>query len=165
MANVYGTVLKQFKDQRTSKAGKQYGVEVIVVKANSGEEVNLESGFKRLPVDVGAFYEFECEKNYGKWNIKTFNKTSADSAQASAPALSSGSSFKGKVFPVPVDHPDRSIIRQNSLAHATRLLDGELDDDDFDALADKVIALARRFEAYSSGDLEVAEAERLASED
>ena len=52
---------------------------------------------------------------------------------------------------------DRSIIRQNSLAHATALMRSSITAEDprtWDNVADDVIELARKFEAYSSGDLD-----------
>lgn len=66
--------------------------------------------------------------------------------------------FVQKEFPVPAFHPDRSIIRQNSLAHATEAVQwvgspGAITDVD---MAERIIAVARLFEAYSAGDLDVA---------
>lgn len=49
---------------------------------------------------------------------------------------------------------DRAIIRQNALGHATALVVAG-NYDDIDEAANKVIELARKFEAYSSGDEDV----------
>ena len=57
---------------------------------------------------------------------------------------------------------DRSIIRQNSLSHATQIsianqsTKGKIS-------AEDVIALARQFEAYSTGDLDIEAAEEIAN--
>lgn len=77
----------------------------------------------------------------------------------------SSGGFVAKEFPVPPFHPDRSIIRQNSLAHATDLINaigygyigGSLAHAPTAAeYAERIIEVARMFEAYSSGDLDVA---------
>ena len=64
-----------------------------------------------------------------------------------------------KQFPVPADHPDRSIIRQNSLSHACKFFElnalrGEADVED-------IISVARIFETYSSGETDEAAIKQL----
>lgn len=79
----------------------------------------------------------------------------ADSGGSSAYVTDRG--FKIPTFPVPADHPDRSIIRQNSLTQANAILatmarGGLLGDMDADGLVEEAIRLARSFEAYSTGE-------------
>jgi len=51
---------------------------------------------------------------------------------------------------------DRSIVRQNALSHATTVvIDGGYKDTTVDATVDTIIEVARKFEAYSSGDEDV----------
>lgn len=63
-------------------------------------------------------------------------------------------------FPIGIDTKDRSIVRQNSLAHATSLYNacaggmGPASEED----AMKIVELARIFEDYSSGDGDAADA-------
>lgn len=78
-----------------------------------------------------------------------------------APAPSGGttsaapSAAHKPAFPIGIDTKDRSIVRQNSLTHATNLYiktmvgDGTLPTEE-DAI--KIVELARIFEDYSSGD-------------
>lgn len=68
----------------------------------------------------------------------------------------------GRSFPVGPLDPERSIIRQNALTQANNAIGlvfrGEEVHSD-EELADRLIALARKFEAYSAGDLDAIEAE------
>ena len=66
-------------------------------------------------------------------------------------------------FPIPALHGDRAIIRQNALAHAARLYAAGISpatasSHSPESLAAEVIAMARKFEAYSCGDLDAAQA-------
>lgn len=66
-----------------------------------------------------------------------------------------------KVFPIPPLHGDRSIVRQNALARATDLYIGARGGKPFEfdvASLDLVISFARKFEAYTAGDLDMAQA-------
>lgn len=83
-------------------------------------------------------------------------------ASGSAGSSAGRGGYVNKEFPVGPLHPDRSIIRQNALSHATRLMvqimDGmsaaasmKLSDND---LTTRVIDMATRFEEYATGDLE-----------
>jgi hypothetical protein len=61
-------------------------------------------------------------------------------------------------------HGDRAIIRQNSITNATKLYTDSQKQGtitDYDAASDVIIALARKFEAYSCGDLDAAMAEQM----
>jgi hypothetical protein len=85
------------------------------------------------------------------------------SASSSGGGKSSGGGWVVKEFPVPPLHPDRSIIRQNSLTHAGKVVEmfGHDGLDSPDELAQAIVEIARIFEAYSTGesDKEAAEAE------
>lgn len=61
-----------------------------------------------------------------------------------------------KMFPVPGLHPDRSIIRQNSLGHAINVLNNRgWMADDCEKYAEAAVGVARIFEAYSTGEIDV----------
>jgi len=71
---------------------------------------------------------------------------------------------KVQTFPVAFDHTDRAIIRQNSLTNAVKMLGyGEIfaGIDDASIMAEVAIEVAGIFEKYSTGQLEMEEAERL----
>lgn len=98
----------------------------------------------------------------------------AHSAKASVPARptttgtaprppAAGFSGGGKgVFPIPPLDGQRAIVRQNSLTNAVNALK---DNKAFNATApeaaDTIIALARKFEAYSCGDLDMLQAKAM----
>ena len=72
------------------------------------------------------------------------------------------STYSAKVFPIPPLHGDRAIVRQNALARATDIYIAARGGKPFELEADSldfVIRLARKFEAYTAGDLDLAEAE------
>jgi hypothetical protein len=67
------------------------------------------------------------------------------------------------VFPIPALHGDRSIVRQNALARATELYIGARGGKPFDlddSTSTLVIRMARQFEAYTAGDLDLAAAKK-----
>ena len=92
----------------------------------------------------------------------------APTTGASKPAATGGTGgFRGgRSFPVGPLDPERSIIRQNSLAHAVKMAEqipgGR--PDDWEDYVDWVIAMARRVEAYSSGDLDAEIADAAVAE-
>lgn len=129
-------------------------------------------GFTDPRCGVGEEVAFESSSGpYGEEIIKgTLVRTGAATSHAaratvavptpvaeSAPK-STGGGFQQRPFPVPALHGDRAIIRQNALSHAARILCGVMEVDaaaaDDDAFANRVIAMARKFEAYSCGDLD-----------
>lgn len=165
----------------------------------SGEVSSVSRDGKRMQVDGSWYSAFSTTQmppggvTRGDWveftyvekgefkNIK--GSVTKSAAPASRPTTGAAPSterkytdakgFVIKEFPVPPLHPDRSIIRQNSLSHATTLVDKSGDEwmeqfyaknsryPNLEDYAEKVIDIARMFEAYSTGDLdkEVAEEE------
>jgi hypothetical protein len=82
------------------------------------------------------------------------------STDSGRPAYGGG---KG-VFPIPALDGQRAIVRQNSLTNAVNLLKDHFDKKmGTDEAAEKVIALARMFEAYSCGDLDLAKAKAMSA--
>lgn len=77
-----------------------------------------------------------------------------------------GKNYVKKMFPVPPLHPDRSIIRQNSLTHAVRIMEeyqfdvlGESRWSTAEEAASAAVDIARIFEAYSTGEADARQAE------
>jgi len=128
----------------------------------------IKHGFKSPGCNVGDEVAFDGET--GMYGVETkavniLNRgTGADPSAAvpSSTASSSKPSYGSRVFPIPALHGDRSIVRQNALARATELYVGARGGKPFDLdvvdVSDIVISLARKFEAYTAGDLDMAEA-------
>jgi hypothetical protein len=133
----------------------------------------VKCGFKNPNVQAG--YEVEFDGVSGTYGVETksvniLRKDAAPfagggaTAGASAPVAASKASYGGynqKVFPIPALHGDRSIVRQNALARATDLFIAARGSKPFEldeATLTMVITFARKFEAYTAGDLDMAEA-------
>jgi hypothetical protein len=137
----------------------------------------VKCGFKSHNANPGD--EVEFDGNTGTYGMETkavniIRKGAAPvaatatvtSSTTAAPAKSFGGGFKEKVFPIPALHGDRAIVRQNALARATDIFIAarggkpfELDESTFTL----VIGFARKFEAYTAGDLDMAEAQAEAA--
>lgn len=149
-----GTIEKiEHRNKKTSKGDIKFTYVTV-------EGVEYNAGFSnRFPKEVseGDTVEFEWESKFGERQV-----TSGLGPGASKPK--SGSS--GKPFPVPLDHGDRSIIRQNALTNARGVLEayGVGKWSDLDDIAEEIIRIAYKFEEYSSGQREVNEAKRRKGE-
>jgi hypothetical protein len=142
------------------------------IKVNGGW---VKCGFKNHNANVGD--EVEFDGNTGTYGLETKavvvlrRGTSAPAVTSSTPAVGvvapqvpqvkSFSGYKDKVFPIPALHGDRAIVRQNALARATDIYIAarggkpfELEPENLDF----VIKLARKFEAYTAGDIDMMEA-------
>jgi hypothetical protein len=126
----------------------------------------IKCGFKDPGVQVG--YEVEFDGISGTYGVETKSvnvlkkgggtPAPAKEASVGAPKAVYGGS---KVFPIPALHGDRAIVRQNALARATDLYIAARGGKPFELEGgnlDFVISLARKFEAYTAGDLDMAEA-------
>lgn len=120
-------------------------------------------GFKKPHVSAGDVVNFSyTEGAYGKdIDMDSFKSASSASKSATeAPAASrpvSSPTYSGKgVFPIPPLDGQRAIVRQNSLTNAVNLLKDSLDKELTDEQnAERVISVARMFEAYSCGDVDL----------
>jgi hypothetical protein len=131
----------------------------------------VKCGFKNP--NAGAGDEVEFDGNTGTYGLetKTVNVlrkgagTPPPAATSNTTAVvprTTGSSYAAKVFPIPPLHGDRAIVRQNALARATDIYIAARGGKPFElegSNLDFVISLARKFEAYTAGDLDLAEAE------
>ena len=133
----------------------------------------IKCGFKNPNVEAG--YEIQFDGVTGTYGVETksveiLRKVVSSSAPESTavatptsvavPKASYGG-YKDKVFPVPPLHGDRAIVRQNALARATDIYIAARGGKPFDLEAstlDLIIQFARKFEAYTAGDLDMAEA-------
>ena len=154
----------------TKDVTTKFGVKpTYSIKINGGW---VKCGFKNPEVQVG--YEVEFDGTTGSYGVETkkidiLKRSAATTAaapaavtsSAAAPKAASGySSYKEKVFPIPALHGDRAIVRQNALARATDLYIAARGGKPFELEASTlnlVISFARKFEAYTAGDLDLAE--------
>jgi len=129
----------------------------------------VKCGFKDPKVEVG--YEVEFDGVSGTYGVETKAVNVLSKGSGTPPPATGGASvgspkasyggYKEKVFPIPALHGDRAIIRQNALARATDLYIAARGGKPFDleeGNLDFVVRLARKFEAYTAGDLDMAEA-------
>jgi len=137
------------------------------IKINGGW---VKCGFKDPKANAGD--EVEFDGNTGTYGLETKAVTvlrkgagapavTSSAPAAAAPAVKAFGGYKEKVFPIPALHGDRAIVRQNALARATDIYiaarGGKPFELDVDSL-DYVIKLARKFEAYTAGDIDMMEA-------
>lgn len=131
-------------------------------------------GFKKPTFKIGDTIDFQFTENtYGKnvdlTSVRLLSKGEGAPAVTATAAAPSKPSYgaPAKVFPIPPLHGDRAIVRQNSITNAVKAVQNFLAGEDsvpqtYDEYADAVIYMARKFEAYSCGDLDLAAAEKMA---
>lgn len=130
-------------------------------------------GFKKPTFKIGDTIDFQFSENtYGKnvdlTSVRLLSKGEGAPAVTGAAVAPSKPSYgaPAKVFPIPPLHGDRAIVRQNSITNAVKAADNYLRGEDstpsnLDEYAEFIIQLARKFEAYSCGDLDLAAAEQM----
>ena len=129
----------------------------------------IKCGFKNPGCEVG--YTVDCDAVTGTYGLETkavniLSRTKSPvptpmAGSVPVPRATTGGGYRDKVFPIPALHGDRSIVRQNALARATDLYIAARGGKPFELDAstmDLVITFARKFEAYTAGDLDMAEA-------
>lgn len=172
-----GTVVSAGPVTLPKKSGGTFTKYVAVL--NTG--VELDYGFKDPGLRVGDTINVSVMKEYGTYKVTGGSGSGAGlppampiaprsppapGARPSAP--SSGGFSNGRVFPVPREHGDTAILRQNALTNAVKTVtDGGLtipldDQASWDALTDRVIQVAYKYSAFSAGHLDGELIERLA---
>jgi hypothetical protein len=117
-----GTIVAINVEDKISKANNPYKEYTVVL--DNGEKYS--AGIKMPNLKVGQQINMPCEEKFGKVQLvmdgaaapvgqPAYNKPAAKPYQG-------GSKFTPKPFPLPMDHGDNSIVRQNSLTHAHKLL-------------------------------------------
>lgn len=153
----------------TKEVTTKFGPKPAYTVVANGERFSY--GFKKPTFGIGDEVDFQyTDGTYGKsvdlTSVRLIKKgAAAPTAVGSAPAKGSYTPA-AKVFPIPPLHGDRAIVRQNSITNATKAVNDFLSnrDDNVDTLyeyADMVIEVARKFEAYSCGDIDLAVAEGM----
>lgn len=168
-----GTIQAIESQPRTTK----YGIRPCHYIMVSGERYQL--GFGKLEVKVGDNVSFEeGDKGYGKEVVKgsmvvggasvlASPTTGSDPVPLAVPAARPSGKQAG-VFPIPALSGERAIIRQNATTQARELwqhcfktqagVEVSVSASEMDNIVNEIIRLARKFEAYSTGDSDMAEA-------
>ena len=137
----------------------------IEVVARTGKSFKLEGDSRWFsvfsPSDLqaqrGDYVEFEFTQK-GNFNNAKVVKASSGGGQQPQQQSGSGNAApkpapQGRTFPVGLLAPERTINRQNALTNAVTFVK-----DNAEATVDDVLEIARKFEAYTTGDLDLEEA-------
>lgn len=112
----------------------------------------------KFPINKGDVITFDAGPT-GKY-LQKVKITSGGSSPSPSNGGSSNAPVKavgGRTFPVGALAPERTINRQNALTNAVNFCNEETP-------PEEVIEVARLFEAYTTGDLDAAEAEEAMKE-
>lgn len=147
--NITGVIDSKRRDGKGIKIGADwYTVMFSSVLDGFDRGDNVEVEYTTKPSPAGPDYR----------NIKSIKKAVAPASRPVPAATGAGGFGAARTFPVPAFSPERAIIRQNSITNAVKAFAGIpmecAEFDNHNDLAEAVIDLARRFEAYSAGDLD-----------
>lgn len=120
--------------------------------------------------DNVTFTYTSVEKDGTTYNNIKGNVTVDGAPKSAAPAPAAAGGYTPRPaggvreFPVGPTSPERVIIRQNALSHATRMvMEGKFyNEDSAEHTSQLIVDMAREFEAYVTGDLDKAIAEAAA---
>lgn len=159
----------------TKEVTTKFGPKPAYTVVANGERFSY--GFKKPTFGIGDEVDFQyTDGTYGKSvDLTSVRLIKKGAGGAAAPTGGASGGAKGsytpaaKVFPIPPLHGDRAIVRQNSITNATKAVydfmhhseTGDVIPDTLDEYADFIIQVARRFEAYSCGDIDLAVAEGM----
>lgn len=154
----------------TKEVTTKFGPKPAYTIVAGGERFSY--GFKKPAFAIGDEVDFQYTENtYGKNVDLASVQMIKKGTGAPTPSASTASPGKApysppsKVFPIPLLHGDRAIVRQNSITNATKAVADFVKDvnviDSVDDYADLIIRVARKFEAYSCGDLDAQAAEAM----
>ena len=159
MTKITGTVT----DTSTKDVSTKFGTKATYsIKVDSQW---IKCGFKDPKVVVGE--QVECDAETGTYGMETKKVISLGKSSTVVPStpVRTGSGYSGssRPFPIPPLHGDRSIVRQNALSRAVELYvaaqGGKTFALDVELQTKLVIHIARKFEAYTTGDIDLEEAE------
>lgn len=143
---------KEIQIKRGARAGQTSQVYHAMV---GGHDVNL--GFK-CDYQEGEMVNLNVEEKYGGYQVVQGNGSAAPAATAAAPTVAATPAPALKAaFPTPKNTKDISIIRQNSMNHASRIVRDMIDTKVIGApkneaeYVEKVIEVAYSVFDFSSG--------------
>lgn len=117
-------------------------------------------GTKYNDLVPGDVVSFDYTVN-GTWNNISSDVTKAGGSTGGGARKGGASADAG--FPVPALHYSRSIIRQNCLGHATKVIIAKHEKSmpSLTKLSEEIIEVARNLESFAAGDLEAEEAKKI----
>ncbi len=153
MSQVTGAV------QEVNNRGVGKGSNILVNGTKYGCYDPVAAGISALVAGQVVMFDTVVKGQYTNINgtVTATGATEAVTAPPPKPAYNSGGGGKGgKVFPIPPLDGQRSIVRQNSLTHATAIVNAFAADSgtplDIDQRYTAVLEVAAKFEAFSCGD-------------
>lgn len=155
---VQGIISRISEKERDTKWGKKTATSFAIDgKWYSG-------GFKPWAVSEGDTVELQYEVN-GRGYNDVVSITVLSKGSGAAPSSNSGNKVgggrtMGRSFPVEPLAPERTINRQNALTNAVSFHNTSAEP----ATVEDIIATARKFEAYTCGDIDREEAEKMVAE-
>lgn len=143
----------------------------LTYSVKSSDGTWYKNGFKKPTFKEGDTVEIEFkDTSYGpeitSSKVVSGGASPIASPAASAPRPAPASGGYSKPFPIPPLHGDRAIIRQNSLTNAREAWVGSHGGKAYKMGADEaleIVSLARMFEAYSCGDMDMEMAKEMAA--
>ena len=155
MAQIVGKIDSMYDKDIKTKFGQKKVYHAMV----DGHDVNL--GFKK-EYEIGEMVTFEVEHKYGGLQLVNGRKgaSGTTTVQPTVGDIPSGSGGKATAFPVNKNSKDHSIIRQNSLTHASRVvhdyytITGKQPTESLDEYVESVIDMAYIFCDFSTGHRE-----------
>lgn len=156
MAKVNGTVAKIISRDVETRYGTKKGWSVQV----DGEWYSV--GFKRPEVAEDDFVEVTYDMKGSYRNASSIVKATPSGIAPTALKSPAPVGGGGRVFPIPPLSPERAIVRQSSLKAAIETLGYvPIDGYDEDKVVETTIRIARKYEAYACGDLDLADAKAM----
>ena len=155
----------------TKEVTTKFGPKPAYTIVANGERFSY--GFKKPVFAIGDEVDFQYTENtYGKnvdmTSVQMIKKGTGVLVAPSASSVPGKAPYSppSKVFPIPLLHGDRAIVRQNSITNATKVYTewmkmGDVHVFVLEEVADEIIEMARKFEAYSCGDLDAQAAEKM----
>lgn len=146
----------------------------------------FKTGFKKHGLNVGDVVSFDYDNGaYGnevqEGSIEKSAGAPTPRVSTTAPVGKPAPTFSSKgVFPIPPLDGQRSIVRQNALTNARELVAGVIiaskdatttgktwgdRQAQLDVLSDEIVRIARKFEAYTAGDLDLESAKKAINAD
>jgi len=147
---VYTGVVKSVRqEQKIAKSGKPYTHHYVMLATPTEGDVELNTGFKN-PFTVGEEISVNAEVKFG--SLQVIPPGTPSGGPGTAPPAK-GRGYE-RTFPVAIDSPEMSIIRQSSLKSAAELVASLNVEGDLDVATERTITMAYKFTEFASGQRE-----------